>query len=829
MIGKRAWMALLCLLLCAGVRAQTEQDFSIASVEVEGNRIATRSLILSVSSLEIGSALTPTSISESIRRLYRLGIFSDVKIEAETTDEGLAIFIIVEELPKLDGLEFSGNKKIKSKDLKSDLGLGVGGYISPFLIHQKAEEIKRMYAKKGYFRTTVESILEYNSDSTASVLRYRIDEKSKVKVEKVVLVGNVRVKSNDLIKKMRNRPRGFLKSSNFDQEKYSEDLEKIIEEYHKKGYIDAYLISDSTHIDTTRNKMTVYLECYEGPLYYFGEASFEGNEKVSSRMLAKLLKYKEGEVFSVKKYDESFQELHAAFSNIGHLYARIVDQRTTRSDSIVDIKYIVSEGLPAHIRLVNIVGNTKTKENVIRREISSFPGQVYNQAVLIRSVRDIMALNYFQNVEPLPIGLPDGDIDLEYRVIEKPTGQVSAGAGYNARDKVVGNLGMAIPNFRGAGQSLSFNTDFGGRRNSMSVSFTEPWMFGRPTLLGVDAFSLNQQWFSDYTEGRQGGSIRLGRRLRWPDNYFRVYASYRPERNRFYDFNDFFVESQSSHLTSNTYTVSIDTLTGLPDTVATSSIRRGPPHPGSILIYDEQWQTSSKLSLTISRDSRNLPEFATSGSKISYTLSNTGGILGGFWKYRKHSISIAKFFPLFWRFSVAARVDYSAINSPSGDNRVLISDRFTPGGTAYDGIVRGYDEGTLTPDSIASFSDTTFWYTNDTVGPLKPNTVTLDSTTFGGGLTRVRGKYMLTTNIELQIPVVERQAYLLLFFDAGNSWLHRRNIKPLTDLKRGYGFGFRIAVPMMGTLGFDFAKPLDKVGNQSQGWHTHFQIGTTFR
>lgn len=830
----RAGTALLTLLLVAAiaVSASGQTEFRVVEIEVVGNRVATNSLILGVSSVAKGSPLTPTIVQNTIHRLYGLGIFKEVRVDAEEVSGGLKVFIVVEELPKLIGLEFVGNKKIKSDDLKEDLGLGVGGYISPFLIHQKRQKILDLYAEKGYFQAEVDWTLTYSDDSTEASLKYDIDEKSKVKVEKVIMTGNERVDARDLIKKMRNRKRGFLKSSDFAQEKYAEDKEKVIAEYRNRGFIDAFLISDSMAIDTTTNRMTIYLEVYEGPRYYFGKTTFEGTEVLPPEMLAEVLKHEEGKPFNTEKYEESVFEIYSTYQEIGHLHVRVQDEKTTRADSIIDIKYTVSEGLASHINLVHITGNTKTKEKVIRREMPVRPGQIFNRSLLIRSVREAMALNYFTNVEPIPLNLPNGDVDIEFRVEEKQTGQISAGAGYNSQDKMVGTLGMGIPNFRGNGQNLSFNIDFGSRRNSFSVSFTEPWLFGRPTLLGLDIFALSRRWFNDYAEVRQGSSLRLGRRLRWPDNYFRVYASYRLERNRFHDYDSTFLALNS---TSTTYRYSWTEITDSAtiEHQASSVFSVGQPLAGSIVAYKQEWNISSRISFSVVRDSRNLPEFATKGSILSYNYEKTGGILGGFWGYQKHRLKLAKFVPLIWGFALATRIEYAVVAGSSNDpqdRRILISDRFNPGGTAFDGTVRGYEDGTLTPDSTVLGTDTVrFFYTDPAL--VDPNVDTPDSVWISRSFkTRVRGKYMLIVNAEIQLPIVANQIYGLLFLDAGNSWLHLNDMKPFSGLYKGAGVGFRVLVPGIGTIGFDFAKPLDDPPDGSdRGWKPHFQIGSTIR
>lgn len=812
----------------AGSMAQAQsQSFNVVDIKIEGNRQATSNLILSVVGIKKGDDLTATVTQDALRRLYGLGFFKDIEILAEEVTGGLNIIIKVTELPKLRNLIFEGNKEIKSGKLKDELGLTTSHYLSNNLVFEKKNKIVDLYGEKGYFMADVKYELKYNDDSTQADLIYKINEGSKVKVEKVFLTGNVRVKADDIIGKMRNRKRGFLKSSNFDKEKYPEDKDKIIEYLHQQGYIDAYLKSDSIAVDSASNKMSIYLDIYEGPRYYFGKTTFSGNEVLPANILEKALKYREGEIFDNEKFDESFYELYFLYQEKGHLHVRLIDDRKTR-DTLIDINFDIAEGLPSEVNLVRIIGNTRTKEKVIRREMTLRPGQVFHRSLLLRSIRDIMQLNYFGNVTPDIIDLPSGDVDLTVTVEEKPTAQVSAGAGYSGADKFVGTFGLGIPNFRGMGQQLSMNVDIGSERNSYSVSFTEPWAFGTPTLLGGEIYYTNRVWYDDYTEGSRGGSIRVGRRLSWPDNYFRAYVSYRLEDNRFYDFSDDYrlAYSNRTKIQIEYDSVIVDEIVTIKD----SLIILGDPLPGSLERYNEDWFSASTMQFSLIRDSRDLPEFATRGSILSYSFEKSGSFLGGFWNYDKHIISLSKFIPIIGNVALAGKVTYGVVTS-GDDSTILISERFTPGGTGYTGIVRGYDDGSLTPDTTVIRFDTTKYYsTADISGD--PDSIMVDTI---GYLSTVRGKYMLVGNLELQVPILTNQLYLLGFFDIGNSWLYRKDIN-LDDLYKGVGVGFRLVIPGIGTLGFDFGYALDEQINpytgdviQEKGWKPHFQIGTTFR
>jgi len=828
----RSLIIISALLLLIATSSQA-QSFNVVDIKVVGSKVASSNLILSVIGFSKGDQLTSTMTQDAVRRLYGLGFFKDISIEAEEVTGGLALTIKVSELPKLSAISIKGNKKVKTKDLLDAIRLETGKFVSPNLIFEKKNEILALYADKGYFLTEVLPKLDYTDDSSRVLLTFDISEGSKVKVEEVILTGNKINKAKDIIKKMRNRKRGFLLSSNYDRDKYADDKDKIIEFLHGRGFLDAYLKSDSIVIDSLRNRMKIYLDIYEGPRYYFGKTEYNGNEIFTDKILDKVLKYKEREIFSSEKFEESISEIYFLYQEKGYLYVRLMDDRITR-DSIIDISFDIVEGLPSEVNLVKITGNTKTRERVIRREMAIRPGQVFHRSLLIRSIRNITQLNYFANVVPDIASLPSGDVDILIEVEEKPTGQISAGAGYSGQDKFSGIFGLGIPNFRGMGQNLSFSINIGERRNSYSLSFTEPWAFGTPTLLGTDLYYTNRRWYEDYTEGRRGGSIKIGRRLKWPDDYFTVYSRFRLEDDRYHDFSEGYRLSHSE-LTrqfaqfDSTFTtdLGVDSI----GTVYYDAYVYGDPLPSSLERFDEGWNRAASIQFSISRDSRNLPEFATKGSIIAYTFAKTGGnILGGYWKYQQHEFSYSKFIPIWGKLALAGKIRIGAI-SADDDSKILEFDRYSPGGTGFDGIVRGYDDGSLTPDTVSHSSVRYEYFSGDSLN-VRPDLTNgnPDSTinTVSTYTAKVRGKYMLVGNLELQMPIIENQLYGLLFFDAGNSWLHKKDIN-ITHVYRGIGFGFRLVVPGIGTIGFDFGYPLDKRAGQEKGWHPHFQVGSTFR
>ncbi len=765
-----AWAAVL---LCLPHQAAA-QSYKIVDIRVTGTVNASEEMVKNVADLKIGNQLTGTMLQDAVRSLYGLGIFKDISVDVQQVAAGVIVTLQMVEYPKLTQIEFDGNKKISDKDLDKLLHLAPNGYISDYLMVQAKDKIEAEYMAKGYFLTKVSPQLDYTPDSTMAKLVFRIKEYGKVKVEKVILTGTKRLKAKDLIGKMRNRKRGFLRSSDFKEEEYPQDKEKIVNYCHKKGFIDAYIVSDSFVIDTAINRMRIYIDMYEGPEYYFGNVSFSGNEVNSDELLRHVLTYKTGEVFDEEKYDESLGELYGAYHEKGYLHARILDQRNTR-DTTIDLAYAITEGLPSEVRLIDITGNTKTKEKVIRRELMIRPGDTFHRSALMRSLREVMQLNYFSDVSPDVRDLPSGDVDLIMKVQEKPTGQVSAGAGYSGQDKLVGTFGLGIPNFRGNGQNVSINVDFGSRRNSISLGFTEPWFMGTPTSVGVDLYNLNRRWYDDFTEGRRGGALRLGRRLRWPDNYFRIYGSYRLEDVKYYDFSDLYVlQNGDSLINSN----------GVPVYV---------PNDNSLEVYGERFLRTSALGLTLERDSRDLPIFATNGSRVTYSGELAGGFLGGEWNYYKHTFDAQRYIPLKSGIALVGKFKFGYISADSNE-KIPYSERFTPGGTDPDGIVRGYPDASLSPRNAA--------------GALL------------GGMSEA------IYNLELQLPIVTGQIYVIGFADAGTSWIQKSDIKPFSGLYKGVGAGFRLVVPGVGVIGFDFGYALDKLYGEKKGWRPHFQIGS---
>lgn len=765
--------AVLCL--AASVGAQPDagsgpDDFgggiwqrTILSVDIEGIQSADTFLVLNSSALVPGEIVTPGMVQDAIKGVYGLGLFSEVGIDADPAEAGVKLTIKVREYPKLNDLKFSGNRKIKTKKFKETITLFEGRLVSPKEIKNNIERIKSMYAKKGYLLVNIETEQSDVEDPAGLVdLEFKIIEGEKVRVGKITFSGNRIFSDKKLRGKMSTKQKGFFRSGSFEKEKYLEDKDKVIEFYKKEGYIDAVILGDSIRYSDDKTRMFIEIELREGERYYFGSLTWEGNTLFTDEDFRKKVKFKEGQVYNQEKFEETLFKFHEMYQDQGYWYAQFDEENNARGDTL-DFHWNITENDPVHIRLINIVGNTKTHEKVIRRELLIKPKTVFKRSILGRSLREVMILNFFADVTPDWDILPNGDIDLKIKVEEKPTGQFSIGAGYSAVDKVVATIGLGVPNLFGTGQTATLNLDLGKNRTTFDISYLEPWFLDTPTSLSGNLYMQERRWYDWFTERRYGGSVRVGRRLRWPDNYFRIFSGYRLELVDYINIS----RSYTDKNVNNPYAVD-----------------------------KQDWPlTTSSASLTILRDSRDLPQFPTGGSVVSWRGELGGTLLGGDWNYLKQVYSAEYYRTLFWKVVAMIKARYAEIDGIyHGENDIPYTEKFAPGGVDPDGIIRGYDDGRI--------------------GPYDRNGAFL------------RGRFELIYNFELTVALAEQQFYILLFADAGNAYRNLKDIRLFKRYYRSVGPGFRIVIPLVGIMGFDFGYAFD--GLQRGQWNTHFQIGRGF-
>lgn len=755
---------MISILLSLGLAVGWGSDLTIAELKVRGAVRADTALILEASGLSPGEEITLDRVQSAIRRLYALGLFRDVRLWTEEDSRGVRMIIEVEENPLLAKLSFDGNRALKEEELKKVLRFGEGQVVSPKAVHDGKVRVRKLYEEKGYLSAEVKALMT-PVDKGRVRLTYFVEEGEKVRVKRIRFIGNTAFDEGKLKKQMKTRESRWWRKGEFKEDVYQEDLEKVVQFYRKHGYRDAEVVRDSLYYDSSRRNLFIDIYIKEGPQFHFGKVTWKGNRALSDEQIETLLDVQEGDLYNEERYERMYQGLLSAYQERGYISA-LVDRRERVRGDTVDVHLAIREGHPSKIHRVMIAGNRKTKDKVIIRELTLVPGQVFRRSDLEKSLRNLYMLRYFRSITPEPKFLENGDVDLLIRVEEQPTGTYSMGMGYSEQYKLIGTIGLMVPNLFGNGQQLDFTWDFGRRRNVFRLGFTEPWLLDTPTSISFDIYRIHDKSYSDFHELRKGFSIRVGKRLRWLDEYSRLYGRYRLE------------EVDYSYIA--------------PDSVYSD------PYG----LREREWpERASVVGLTFLRDSRDLPEFPTKGSVLSCSGEWAGGPFRGDEAYQKYQVDGEAFFSTLWRLVLVLRARMGFVDVLGRRGYVPFGERFMPGGVSWDGMVRGYDD--------------------RSVGP------------YDGGK-RVGGSTMLVFNLEYQFPIAREQVYGLVFADAGNAWRSWKDTRPL-QLKRSLGFGVRLVMPPMGTIGFDFGYRLDDIrddqGNLRQakgGWNTHFQLGRRF-
>jgi len=756
---------------------------TIKKLIISGCQSVDETLVKTNFLLKEGEIYSPGKVSESIKSLYGLGLFSDIKVKVDQLPDGLNVYIEVAEFDLLDKIIYKGNKKLDEEDLNEAVNLIEGQVLPPQVLKESKNNIIKKYKEEGYFLVSVTIEQTPNEQNGKTSIEFTIDEGKKVQVEKITFEGVAAFKEGKLKRQFENiKEDRWWRSGDFDEEKFEEDLATLTAFYHNKGYLDARVESHELEYSDDKEDMFLKIKIHEGVKFILGKVTFIGNEVYSDTILSRAMEIKEKEVLAADLLERSKFTMESLYREKGYLFVRF-DEKRTYSDSVVDLTFQVTEGQPAYVHKVIINGNVKTLEKVIRREIKTLPGNVYQQSRLQRTVRDIQMLQYFDDVKFDLENREDGWINLKFDVVPKETGtdQFTAGMGFSQRQGVVGNLGLTINNFsirkpflEGGGQLLRINFEHGEFRQNRDITFQEPWFMDTRTLLGFRIFWTKNKFFrsSEAEQLRKGFELRLGRRLKWPDDYFRIDGQYSFESESTGDFiyiqGRGLIDAKDPAVANNSGLV----LAGL----------------------------KSSLNISLSRNDLDLPTFPTYGSDYSYNLRLVGGPLGGDFKFIRHLIKINWYFPLIWKFVLGSKHKFGLIEKwPGLDFGVSPYDPWLAGGVNYAGQIRGYREAA-----------------------------------FGGRLSN--GRFMMTTTEEITFPIVDKILYANTFYDLGNVWGRSLDMD-FNNLFSGAGFGVRIMVPMFGLLGFDFgygfqsddeSLSYQQTTRDPSPWEFHFTVGQGF-
>ena len=697
--------------------------------------------------LRAGDAYSREAVREGVRRLYQSGLYTDVNVTDAPDAGGVALTVTVTERPRVHAVKFEGGGKIDDTTLKGKLTLAEGQLLDQGTLALDEAKIAEAYAEEGYARAKIASKVAPFGPGTIDVV-FSIDPGEKVKVRDIVihqLQPFPGLYANDLKDAMKSETPGFLKSGVYKPSYLEEDHTQLRLHMRSRGYKDADVDSIRPEFlpDGKSARLHVYIR--PGERYRFGTVQWSGNASVGTEALQAVTAVVPNAPYSEPQIHKTLEGAYTLYQELGYLYLSIEPQFAEHG-SVVDVVFTIQEGTRSRIADLQIVGNTRTKENVIRREALVRPGDVFRRSTLIRTQRDIFALGFFQDVQVdyAPTG-DSADINLTLRVQEKQTGTASAGAGFASSTGLTGFLELGHNNLFGNGQSINLHLERGGKRSSFELSFTDPWFRDTPLTVGFSLFNMERE-YDVYDRRDVGGGVRFGRPIPWPD-YARGLISYDLRNVTLKDF-DPPLPGESGNLTS---------------------------------LRNSDWpRLVSSVTATFSRVSTDNPFYASRGSRLVWTNTFAGGPLGGVEQFYKGTLDLKTYSRLTGPFVLMVRGRTGFL----GGKSVPEYERFRMGGTTVD-YLRGYEDYYVVPRANI---------TRDALGRVVER--------YPGG------RRMLIAGAEIQFPVAE-PLHGLLFFDAGNTWNSTREVD-LGDLRRAVGFGVRFEVPALGRIGFDVGYGLDR-------------------
>ncbi|MFC1576364.1 outer membrane protein assembly factor BamA [Candidatus Omnitrophota bacterium] len=743
--------------------AQSSRKMTVAEVKVEGNNAISSPTIISKIRTQPGTTFAQEVINDDIKRLYALGYFTDVSFDAEETDKGIVVTVIVEEKPVIQEIIFEGNQKMSAGKLKKVMKTKEGDMLNYSRLSEDVTELKSFYERNGFSEASVKYELEkdeYNQVTVKIVVR----EKARIRIKKVTVEGNESVKSKVILDLMQTRPAWLLRRGYFDDETFENDLAKIKMYYQNIGFLDT-AIDPTFDYETEKGLMYINLKINEGKQYAVGEISIRGNLIFPEEEVAKEVTLKTGQPFSYGQLREDMENIRKLYYHRGYMNADIVADRVLQPQAeILNVVFTVDAREIVSLGRVSITGNTKTKDIIIRRELRVYPGERFDGDKLRRSKERLYNLGFFEDIyfETIPTDEPNVS-DLNISVKESKTGEFSFGGGYSSVDQFIGFVQVRQrnfdllnwPYFTGDGQDLVIRADLGMVRYDFDISWTEPWIFDYPLSFGVDGYHRTHLRRTHvgygYKEMRTGGDVRFGKEFM---EYFKGDLMYRLEN---VDISD--VSSEASQ--------------------------------------DEQDEAGrnwlSTAILGVHFDNRDNIYAPKKGFYSGISINNTGGFLlgdktfvKGFWS---NSFYWTPPWPILNKVVLELKGRAGLGTAYWKSDKIPIYERFYAGGA---NTIRGYRERKVGPRDPAS---------NDPIG----------------------GESLLIGNMEVVFPLYENLVKGAIFYDVGNVWAKAKDFAWDGGYKQGVGVGVRVKTPI-GPIKLDWGYPLNSNHDDKREGQFYFSV-----
>ena len=608
----------------------------IRELAVQGNRRVQEALILGRIRSVVGVPFNPSQASDDVRSIFTLGFFDDVQLKVEDFEGGVKLTFVVMERPFVRDVEFIGNSKLDTTALQEKIDLKLGSVYNPVDVERAKEKIKDAYEDEGYFEVQISSAVEKFGDGDVKVI-FTVNEGRRITIEKIAFRGNKGLTDSQIKDVMITKERQlFILRGTVQRQKLEEDVERIVGLYQDHGYVQMRVERYDTSVNRETARVTVTIDIVEGAQYRVGTIKLTGLNLFPEAEVRRQLRFKTGDVFSRSELRDTTRGITDLYSTIGHASAEVIPRTDQQPATLtMDVTIEVNEGPEVYVERINISGNTRSEDRILRREIPFVEGDLFTLQQLQRARQRLVNLGYFEsvNVETQP-GTDKTRIIVNVEVTERPTGVFSIGGGYSSVDSFVGTLDISQNNFLGRGWQVALRIRAGGTSQQGTISFTEPWLFDRPLSAGFDLFSIKRD-YTDYDYQSIGGDVRMSHPFQ---EYWRGSVTYRLTQDEI------------------------------------SNIR----NVGDPLLEEQKGTTiTSAITFGLTRDSRDNVQIPTRGGVTQLTVDFAG--LGGDSKWVKTTASTTYFYPVWLNHIVSGRLEGGWLAAWSSEP-LPISERFYLGG-----------------------------------------------------------------------------------------------------------------------------------------------------
>jgi outer membrane protein insertion porin family len=610
----------------------------VKEIAVQGNRRVQEAVILGRVGLKIGNPFVAGRTAEDIRAIFSLGFFDDVQVRVEDFEGGVKLTYVVTERPFVRDVLFSGNKKQDATTLLEKIDLKLGSVYNPVDVNRAADKLKEFYEQEGYFEVGITPEVEKLADGDVTVT-FKIAEGRRITIEQIVIEGTHGLTVKQVKAAMDTQEREFfILRGTVQRQRLDEDVDRIIQLYNDHGYVQARVETSETQVDREKARATIRIVVVEGPQFKVGGVDVTGNTLLPMEEIRKRIQFTTGDVFSRSKLRDSVTGITELYSAIGRASADVSPQTMQDTPNrLINVVFEIAEGPETYVERINISGNTRSEEKILRREIPMAEGDLFTTQKLARAKQRLTNLNYFDKVEAKTVpGSAKDKIVVNIDVTEKPTGLFSIGGGFSSQDGVLGTVDLSQRNFLGKGWEVFLRLRGGASLQTGTIGFTDPWLFDRPLSAGFDLFNTRRV-LSDYTVNSLGGDIRLGHPI---GEYSRWNAVYRVSQDRISDVNPL----------------------------------------GSQELLDQEGTTlTSMIGMSVSRDTRDSVFEPTRGSTASLGVDFAGVGFGSQWV--RTVLNTTYFQPMPWLNHVLSFRFLAGYSVGWGDDPVPLFERFYLGGS----------------------------------------------------------------------------------------------------------------------------------------------------